>query len=144
MLTYIGNFINSRHFSEGGYDVIAKELFNKLTVNTYYLEYDTPRAGTFEPLRHLPVHKNVIVGVVTSKFPKLEDKGDMVKRVHAASKIIAESSGQTEKEALQRLGVSPQCGFASHEGGNALGWDDMWKKLELVKVIANEIWPGEP
>jgi len=140
----IGNFINSRHFSEGGYDVIAQELFNQLNVNTYYLEYDTSRAGSFEPLRQLPKNKNVILGVVTSKFPKLEDKAEMVERVHSASKIVAEGAGQTEKEALQRLGVSPQCGFASHEGGNALGWDNMWKKLELVKSIANEIWPGEP
>lgn len=124
--------------------MIAKELFNKLNVNTYYLEYDTPRAGTFEPLRHLPKYKNAILGVVTSKFPNMEDKAEMVARVHSASKIAAEGAGQTENEALQRLGVSPQCGFASHEIGNAIEWDDMWKKLELVKIIAQEIWPGEP
>ena len=139
-----GNFVESRHFSEGAYDRIAKKLFQDLEVMTYYLEYDTPRAGGFEPLKFLPKHKNVIVGVVTSKFPKLEDQKEMVDRVYKAADFVAEGSGESRKEALQRLGVSPQCGFASHSDGNLLGHDDMVKKLKLVRSIADEIWPGEP
>lgn len=151
-LDRIGNFVNSRHFSEGGYDIIATKLFTKLNVNTFYLEYDTPRAGTFAPLAQLPKHKNAILGVVTSKFPKLEDKGEMVARIKQAAEIVAEGDAKRGEgkggaegaaEALQRLGVSPQCGFASHKDGNALGWDDMEKKLELVKDIAKELWPSE-
>jgi len=139
-----GNFVNSRHFSEGGYDRIAKSLLNDLDVDTFYLEYDTPRAGGFEPLKHLPKNKNVILGVVTSKFPKLEDKKEMVERVYKAADYVAEGSGQSREEALQRLGVSPQCGFASHSDGNLLGHDDMVKKLKLIRSIADEVWPGQP
>ena len=138
-----GNFAGSKHFSEGGYDAIAADLFQNLNVNTFYLEYDTPRAGGFEPLKFLPKNKNVILGVITSKFPGLEDKVDMKKRVYMAAEFVAEGSGETKDEALQRLGVSPQCGFASHSAGNALGYDDMVKKLKLVRKIADEIWPGQ-
>ncbi|GAB7340438.1 hypothetical protein MBLNU457_6869t1 [Dothideomycetes sp. NU457] len=139
-----GNFVNSRHFSEGAYDRIAKQLFQDLDVDTYYLEYDTPRAGGFEPLKYLPKNKNVILGVVTSKFPELEDHKEMVQRVYKAADFVAEGSGQSRQEALQRLGVSPQCGFASHSDGNLLGHDDMVKKLKLVRAIADEVWPGQP
>jgi methionine synthase II (cobalamin-independent) len=140
-----GNFVGSRHFSEGGYDIIATKLFQDLKrVNTYYLEYDTDRAGSFEPLKHLPKNKNVILGVVTSKFPKLENKDEMVEKVRQAAKIVAEASGENEDQALQRLGVSPQCGFASHEGGNLLEYSDMQKKLALIREIADELWPGQP
>ncbi|KAM3072181.1 hypothetical protein ACMFMF_007575 [Clarireedia jacksonii] len=139
-----GNFMGSRHFSEGGYDRIATKLFRTLNVATYYLEYDTPRAGSFEPLLHLPTHKNVILGVITSKFPELEDKEKMKARVIEAADIVAKGAGQSREEALKRLGVSPQCGFASHEEGNLLGWEDMKNKLKLVRSIADEIWPGEP
>ena len=139
-----GNFVGSRHFSEGGYDNVAKKLFNELDVDTYYLEYDTPRAGGFEPLKELPKHKNVILGVVTSKFPKMEDPEEMKRRVYQAAKIIAEGTGQSEKEALNQLGVSPQCGFASHHEGNAIDHDAMIKKLKFVRDLANDIWPGQP
>ncbi|KAL9109282.1 MAG: hypothetical protein Q9227_006037 [Pyrenula ochraceoflavens] len=139
-----GNFMGSRHFSEGGYDRIAVKLFQTLNVSTYYLEYDTPRAGTFEPLLHLPKHKNVILGVITSKFPELEDKGKMKDRVLSAAEIVAKGAGQSKEQALERMGVSPQCGFASHEEGNLLGWDDMKNKLQLVRAIADDIWPGQP
>ncbi|KAL2008262.1 hypothetical protein VTN00DRAFT_8244 [Thermoascus crustaceus] len=138
-----GNFVNSRHFSEGGYDRIAVKLFKELNVDTYYLEYDTPRAGGFEPLKELPKHKNVILGVVTSKFPQLEDKEEMKKRVYAAAEFIAQGNDETVEEALKRVGVSPQCGFASHSSGNAVKHDDMIAKLKLVRDIANDIWPGE-
>ncbi|KAF8854728.1 UROD/MetE-like protein [Acephala macrosclerotiorum] len=139
-----GNFMGSRHFSEGGYDRIATKLFQTLNVSTYYLEYDTPRAGGFEPLLHLPAHKNVILGVITSKFPELEDKEKMKEKLYAAADVIAKGAGQTREQALERMGVSPQCGFASHEEGNLLGWEDMKNKLELVRAIADDIWKGEP
>jgi methionine synthase II (cobalamin-independent) len=136
--------MGSRHFSEGGYDRIAIKLFQNLNVSTFLLEYDTERAGRFEPLVHLPVHKNVILGVITSKFPELEEKEKMKERLLAAADVIAKGAGQTREDALKRMGVSPQCGFASHEEGNLLGWDDMRNKLALVRAIADDIWPGEP
>lgn len=139
-----GNFAYSKHFSEGGYDRIATKLFNDIALDTYFLEYDTERAGTFEPLRSLPAHKNVILGVVTSKFPELEDVGQMKERVFAAADIVAAGAGQTREQALGRIGVSPQCGFASHHLGNAVTRDDMMAKLKLVRDIADAIWPGEP
>ncbi len=109
-----GNYVGSKHFSEGAYDRIASKIFNNLNVSTYYLEYDTPRAGGFEPLKYLPKDKNVVVGVVTSKFPELEDQKEMADRVHKAADYITEGSKVSREEALQRLSVSPQCGFASH------------------------------
>ncbi len=139
-----GNFVNGRHFSEGGYDRIATLLFQKLNMHTYYLEYDTPRAGGFEPLQYLPKEKNVILGVVTSKFPKMEDEEEMVARVKEAAGWMIKGSGESEKEALNRCGVSPQCGFASHSSGNAVKREDMLEKLKLVRRIAERIWPGEP
>ncbi|KAK5739524.1 hypothetical protein LTR17_005213 [Elasticomyces elasticus] len=138
-----GNFVNSRHFSEGGYDRIARKLFQELNVSTYYLEYDTSRAGGFEPLKELPRDKNVILGVITSKFPKLEDKDEMKERIYKAAEFVAAGSGESKDEALQRLGVSPQCGFASHEDGNLLEYEDMVNKLKLVRQIADEVWPGQ-
>ena len=139
-----GNFVGSRHFSEGGYDRIAVKLFQHLNVDTYYLEYDTPRAGGFEPLKHVPKHKNVILGVITSKFPKMEDVEDMKKKVLHAADTVADGNGESQNDALQRLGVSPQCGFASHSSGNAVVKQDMVAKLKLVRQLADSIWPGEP
>ncbi|KAF2444634.1 UROD/MetE-like protein [Karstenula rhodostoma CBS 690.94] len=139
-----GNFVNSRHFSEGGYDRIATKLFIQLNMHTYYLEYDTPRAGGFEPLAHLPKHKNVILGVVTSKFPELEDKEEMKGRIYQAADVMAKGQGESREEALRRVGVSPQCGFASHAEGNLIDVEGMVRKLALVRGIADEVWPGEP
>ncbi|ORY13174.1 5-methyltetrahydropteroyltriglutamate-homocysteine methyltransferase [Clohesyomyces aquaticus] len=146
-----GNFVNSRHFSEGGYDAIATRLFTRMNVHTYYLEYDTPRAGGFEPLSHLPKNKNVILGVITSKFPgkgrddpELEDKEEMKQRIYQAADIVAKGAGETREEALKRVGVSPQCGFASHAEGNLIDIEGMKKKLALVRQIADELWGGEP
>ncbi len=139
-----GNFANSRHFSEGGYDRIATKLFGEIAIDTYFLEYDTERAGTFEPLRELPAHKNVVLGVITSKFSQLEDPDTLRARVFAAADVVAAGAGQTREEALRRIGVSPQCGFASHHLGNAVTWDDMVAKLKLVRQVADSIWPGEP
>jgi methionine synthase II (cobalamin-independent) len=139
-----GNFAYSRHFSEGGYDRVARKLFNEINADTYFLEYDTDRAGGFGPLKELPAHKNVIVGVITSKFPELEDIGEMKERVFQAADYVAEGAGQTREEALKRMGVSPQCGFASHHLGNSVSREDMINKLKLVRKLADEIWPGEP
>ena len=139
-----GNFAYSRHFSEGGYDRIATKLFKGIPVDTYFLEYDTERAGGFEPLKELPAHKNVVLGVITSKFPELEDLAAMRERVFQAADFVAQGAGQTREQALQRLGVSPQCGFASHHLGNSVTREDMINKLKLVRELANSIWPGEP
>ncbi|WEW59146.1 hypothetical protein PRK78_004615 [Emydomyces testavorans] len=139
-----GNFVNSRHFSEGGYDRIAARLFKELNVDTFYLEYDTPRAGGFEPLVHLPKHKNVILGVITSKFPDLENLSEMKARVMKAAEFIADGNRESVEEALNRMGVSPQCGFASHSSGNAIDRDGMVAKLKLVRQLADSIWPGQP
>lgn len=81
---------------------------------------------------------------MTSKFPKMEDKDEMKVRVLAAADVVAQGNGESRGEALKRMGVSPQCGFASHEAGNLLSHEDMEKKLRLVRQIADEIWPGEP
>jgi len=135
-----GNFRHSIHFSEGGYDVISAKLFNDVNVDCYYLEYDTERAGTFEPLKHLPKHKLVVLGLITSKFPELEDKELLRKRVFEAARIMASGTGETVNESLQRISVSPQCGFASHEEGNLLTIEDMKRKLQLVKDLADSIW----
>ncbi|KAH8896511.1 methyltetrahydropteroyltriglutamate-homocysteine s-methyltransferase [Thozetella sp. PMI_491] len=139
-----GNFAYSRHFSEGGYDRVATKLFREINADTYFLEYDTERAGGFEPLEQLPPHKNVILGVITSKFPELEDLDEMKARVFQAADFVARGAGQTREEALKRLGVSPQCGFASHHLGNSVTRDDMIAKLKLVRALADQIWPGEP
>ncbi|KAI1373171.1 UROD/MetE-like protein [Hypoxylon crocopeplum] len=138
-----GNFIGGRHFSEGAYDIIAKKLFENLKVNTFYLEYDTERAGGFEPLQYLPKDKNVVVGVISTKLPQLEDKETMKERIYKAADFVAEGSSQTREEALKRICVSPQCGFSTHESGYPLSVDDEKKKLSLVRQIADEIW-GEP
>lgn len=139
-----GNFVGGRHFSEGSYDAIAVKLFQDLNVDTYYLEYDTARAGGFEPLVFLPKHKNVILGLITSKFPELENIAELRRRVFAAADKVAEGQGEGREGALKRLGVSPQCGFASHSDGNSVTKDDMLNKLKLVRELADDIWNGEP
>ncbi|KAI1134590.1 UROD/MetE-like protein [Hypoxylon sp. FL0543] len=138
-----GNFIGGRHFAEGAYDIIAKKLFEELNVNTFYLEYDTERAGGFEPLRHLPKNKSVVVGVISTKLPQLEDKETTKERIYRAAGFVAEGRAQTREEALKSICISPQCGFSTHETGYPLTVDDEKKKLSLVRQIADEIW-GEP
>ncbi|GAA5869093.1 hypothetical protein JCM1840_000466 [Sporobolomyces johnsonii] len=134
-----GNF-NGMHFSEGGYEHISKKLFNELNAHTYYLEYDTARAGGFEPLADLPKNKSVVLGLVTSKFPELEKKEDLIKRIHEAADHVARGSGQTHEEALQRLCISPQCGFASVAEGNPVGFDDVIAKLDLCVKTSKAVW----
>jgi len=138
-----GNFIGGRFFAEGGYDVIAQKLFTKLKVNTFYLEYDTERAGGFEPLKFLPKNKNVVIGAVSTKLRELEDKEEVKRRIYQAADIVAEGNNQTREEALKHIAVSPQCGFSTHESGYPLTEEDEKKKLALIRQIADEIW-GEP
>ncbi|KAM7201329.1 hypothetical protein V8F33_003429 [Rhypophila sp. PSN 637] len=138
-----GNFIGGRHFAEGAYDIIAQKLFTDLKVNTFYLEYDTSRAGGFEPLKFLPKDKYVVIGAISTKLRELENKDEIKERIYKAADFIAEGSGQTREEALKRVAISPQCGFSTHESGYPLTEEDEKKKLALVRQIADEIW-GEP
>jgi methionine synthase II (cobalamin-independent) len=138
-----GNFIGGRHFAEGAYDIIAQKLFQDLEVNTFYLEYDTDRAGGFEPLRFLPKHKNVVIGALSTKLRELENSHEVEQRIIKAADFVAIGSGQTREEALRRMSLSPQCGFSTHEAGYPLTVEDEKKKLALVRQIADEIW-GEP
>ncbi|KAI0655349.1 UROD/MetE-like protein [Cubamyces menziesii] len=136
-----GNFRNGMHFSEGGYDRIAIKLFKEINVDCYYLEYDTPRAGTFEPLKHLPPNKAVVLGLISTKFPTLEDVDDLVKRIHNAANIIASGEPKRSVEAaLNQICISPQCGFASHSEGNLVDEDAMRAKLALVTRTAKAVW----
>lgn len=135
-----GNFIGGRHFSEGSYDVIAKKLFEDLNVNTFYLEYDTERAGGFEPLRFLPKDKNVVVGVISTKLREMEDKEAVKERIFKAADFVAQGSGESREEALKRVCVSPQCGFSTHESGYPLLVEHQKKKMSLVREIADEVW----
>ncbi|KAI9926268.1 hypothetical protein ASPWEDRAFT_115904 [Aspergillus wentii DTO 134E9] len=138
-----GNFTDGRYWSSGGYDQIASKLFKYLNVNTYYLEYDSPRAGGFEPLGDLPLDKNAILGVVTTKSAELEAIEELRERVLGAATVIAKGNNVSVEEGLQRLGVSPQCGFASHCREDRLTREEMWAKLQLVRTLADSIWPGE-
>ncbi|KAL2158771.1 hypothetical protein VTH06DRAFT_3962 [Thermothelomyces fergusii] len=138
-----GNFIGGKFFAEGGYDVIAQKLFQRLKVNTFYLEYDTERAGGFEPLRFLPKDKNVVIGAISTKVRELEDKEEVKRRIYLAADYVAEGNNQAREEALRRISISPQCGFSTHESGYPLTEEDERKKLALVRQIADEIW-GEP
>jgi methionine synthase II (cobalamin-independent) len=138
-----GNFIGGRHFAEGSYDIIAKKLFENLNVNTFYLEYDTERAGGFEPLKYLPRNKNVVVGAISTKLRELEDKEATKERIYKAADFVAAGSGETREEALKRVCLSPQCGFSTHETGYPLSVEDEKQKLALIRQIADEIW-GEP
>ena len=119
----------SMWMAEGGYDAVAEAIF-QTAVDGFFLEYDTERAGGFEPLRFLPKGKKVVLGLVSSKKPQLEDKNQLKRRVEQASKYVP----------LENLCLSPQCGFASSEVGNRLTEDDQRRKLALVAETAREIW----
>lgn len=120
----------SSWMAEGGYDPIAEQVFSEVNVDGFFLEYDSPRAGTFAPLRYLGKDKVAVLGLITTKRPALEDKGDIKRRIDEAAKFVP----------LERLALSPQCGFASTIGGNKLSVDDEKRKLELVANIAREVW----
>lgn len=119
-----------QHHAEGGYDVVAEKLFNALNISFYFLEYDSPRAGSFAPLRFLPRDKAVVLGLISTKTPVIEDKEDLKRRVDEAARFVD----------LERLALSPQCGFASVETGNPLSLRDQEDKLRLVVETAREIW----
>ena len=120
----------SRWFTEGGYDAIAERLFGQLQVDRFLLEYDTERCGGFEPLRQVPKGKSVVLGLITTKSPKLESQNELRRRIDEAAKFVP----------LENMALSPQCGFASTAAGNLLTMDEQWKKLELVVDTAHKVW----
>ena len=124
-----GNY-HSTWAAAGGYDKVADPLFNQEHVNAYYLEYDSDRSGSFDPLAKVSDNKLVVLGLLTSKDGKLEDRQTVIDRIHEAAKFVP----------LDRLCLSTQCGFASTEEGNILTPDDQWAKIALAKSIAEEVW----
>jgi 5-methyltetrahydropteroyltriglutamate--homocysteine methyltransferase len=125
-----GNF-RSTWISEGGYEPVAEILFDQVNYDGYFLEYDTERAGGFEPLRFLPKGKKIVVlGLVTSKSGTLEKKDDIKRRIEEATKYAD----------LDQFCLSPQCGFASTEEGNVLAEDEQWAKLRMIVEISDEVW----
>ena len=127
-----GNF-HSTYASEGAYDSVADILFGEEDVNAYFLEFDDERSGGFAPLAKVSGEKKVVLGLITTKSPVLEDKQLVIDRIHDAAKYIP----------LERLYLSPQCGFASCEIGNKLTEEEQWAKLRLVKEVAEEVWGKE-
>ena len=124
-----GNY-RSSWFSQGGYEPIADILFNQTNVDGYFLEYDTDRAGDFQPLRYLPKGKQAVLGLITTKTGVIENKGDIMHRIEEACQY-------TE---LDQLCLSPQCGFASTEEGNLLAEEEQWRKLQLIVDVADEVF----
>lgn len=120
----------SAWLAEGGYDPVAEVIFNELTVAGFFLEYDTPRAGDFTPLRFVPKGKRVVLGLVTTKHGRLEKKDELKRRIDEAAKYVP----------LEQLALSPQCGFASAAAGNKLSHEEQRAKLELVVQTAREVW----
>lgn len=106
---------------------------------SYYLEYDTPRAGGFEPLAHLPKNKNVVLGVITSKFPELENLQEMVDRVYSAADIMAKGSSQTREEALARISVSPQCGTSCFQSSSAEAYVTACQALQVMRKATRSL-----
>jgi len=124
-----GNF-RSTFVASGGYEPIAEMLFNTIKVHGYFMEYDSDRAGGFEPLRFVPPGKTVVLGLVTSKSGALESKDEIKRRIEAAAKFVP----------LDQLALSPQCGFASTEDGNTLTEAQQWAKLRMIVEVADEVW----
>jgi 5-methyltetrahydropteroyltriglutamate--homocysteine methyltransferase len=124
-----GNF-RSSFVASGGYEPIAEILFNAIKVHGYFMEYDTERAGGFEPLRFVPKGKTVVLGLVTTKTGQLESRDALKRRIDQAAKFID----------LDQLALSPQCGFASTEEGNLLAEDEQWAKLRTIVELAEEVW----
>jgi 5-methyltetrahydropteroyltriglutamate--homocysteine methyltransferase len=120
----------SKWYAEGGYDAIAEKMFNTLDVDRFLLEYEDERSGSFEPLRFVPKGKIVVLGLISSKLPRMEDKAQLVKRIEEASKYVP----------LENLALSPQCGFASVMEGNEMTEDEQWAKLGLVAETARAVW----
>ena len=120
----------SAWIAEGGYEPVAEVLFNEINVTGYFLEYDSPRAGGFEPLRFVPKGKTVVLGLVTTKKGQLETKDELKRRIDQAATFCS----------LDQLALSGQCGFASTEEGNTLTEDEQWAKLRLIVEVADEVW----
>lgn len=124
-----GNF-RSRWVASGGYEPIAEVVFGGLNVDAFFLEFDSDRAGGFEPLRFIPAGRTAVLGLVTSKTPELEDPAELTARIDEASAHVS----------LDQLALSPQCGFSSSHHGNELTEDDQWAKLRLVVDVASTVW----
>jgi 5-methyltetrahydropteroyltriglutamate--homocysteine methyltransferase len=124
-----GNY-KSTYMGAGGYEAVQEILFNKIKVHGFFMEYDSERAGGFEPLRMLPKDRAVVLGLVTTKSGRLESKGEIKRRIDDAAKFVS----------LDQLCLSPQCGFASTEEGNVLAEDEQWAKLRMIVELADEIW----
>jgi methionine synthase II (cobalamin-independent) len=124
-----GNF-QSTFVASGGYEPVAEILFNAIKVHAYFMEYDSDRAGGFEPLRFVPKGKIVVLGLVTSKSGRLECRDVLKRRIDAAAKYVP----------LEQLCLSPQCGFASTEEGNLLAEEEQWEKLRMIVELADEVW----
>jgi 5-methyltetrahydropteroyltriglutamate--homocysteine methyltransferase len=125
-----GNSLSRGH-AEGGYEPVAEAMFNELDVDGFFLEYDDARSGDFRPLRFVPKgNKRVVLGIITSKFGRLEPKDDLKRRLDEAAKYMP----------LDQMCISAQCGFASHTGGNLLSEEEQWAKLRLAVDVAKDVW----
>ena len=122
---YKGHFLSS-----GGYEEVAEKMFNELEADAFFLEYDTPRSGDFEPLRHVPKSKTVVIGIVSSKLPELESIDHLCARIDDAAKYID----------LEQLALSPQCGFASTVAGNPVTTEIEKAKLARIVEVAKMVW----
>jgi 5-methyltetrahydropteroyltriglutamate--homocysteine methyltransferase len=123
-----GNF-KSAWVAEGGYDPVVEAMFST-DVDGWFMEFDNARAGGFEPLRHLPAGKQVVLGLVTTKLGELESADALMRRIDEAARVVP----------LDQLCLSPQCGFSSTHHGNALSQHDQWRKLERVVEVARRVW----
>ncbi|MFN6650359.1 5-methyltetrahydropteroyltriglutamate--homocysteine S-methyltransferase [Enterococcus gallinarum] len=128
-----GNY-HSTWAASGGYEPVADSLLGHEAVEAFFLEFDDDRSGDFQPLRFVPETKKVVLGLVTSKNGALEEKESLIARIKEASQYVP----------LERLSLSPQCGFASTEEGNILSEEDQWKKLQLIIEVADEVWGTQP
>jgi 5-methyltetrahydropteroyltriglutamate--homocysteine methyltransferase len=124
-----GNY-KSTYMGAGGYEKVQEILFGKIKVQGFFVEYDTERAGGFEPLRAVPKDRLVVLGLVTTKTGHLESKDELKRRIDQAAKFIP----------LEQLCLSPQCGFASTEEGNTLTEEQQWAKLRMIVEVAQEVW----
>ena len=125
-----GNGPLGRWHTSGGYERISEQVFGGLQVDRFLLEYDSERAGDFSPLRFVPTDKIVVLGLITTKSPELESQDELLRRIDEASRYVP----------VERLALSPQCGFASKLVGNPLTWDEQKRKLELVTDTARKVW----
>ena len=124
-----GNY-KSTYMGAGGYEAVQEILFNKIKVHGFFMEYDSPRAGSFDPLKLLPKDKTVVLGLVTTKTGQLESRDEIKRRIEEAARFTS----------LDQLCLSPQCGFASTEEGNTLAEEEQWAKLRMIVELAQEVW----